>query len=588
MTLAGAACSGAQQTTLASKQVLRFPVFQDPQSWDPAESSAEFETELTQNVFDNLWRFDGSLNIVPDIAVAVPTTSNGGISADGLTYTVHLRHDVSFDNGDRLTSTDVVYSWNRAAALRGPYSTNFGGIAGFEVVEQAAAQFCAQGSVQAACHAEVERRLAGRDPHLQMSGLSARDAYTVQIRLVQPCGWCLAAWTLQGTAGAVVDENVIKNDPLNWWSKPGGPGVSDGLVGTGAFYLSSYIPKQSITWRAVSHWWGTPVPALTEVINDVKDPSAISTAIVAWEQGGYDIVGYGGNSTLSVADVLRVKNNAGEASQLRLVPKGRTTWVSPNIGNPASGGPFLGESTAAVGLRRAFAESIDLIGLATTVCKNVLCVPATGGPITKGLVGYRGDGRDSLAKFNPTEARELLDIYDPGRSLTKDLKYSYESGGLNEPVASYLQGQWQRNLGVTVALDPHPDRSAFISDREAGKFVLSRAGWQFDYNHPQDWFDNLWGAPAEGANASGFADPVGDPGPTTDEYNSVLTKADTLPMSQALPLYEQLSELLSAQAAYIPLYYSVGQFLIHSYVSGAGSTTQADYLWDSIRIFSQV
>ena len=67
-----------------SSQVLHFPVFQDPGTWDPGEMDAEVDSELMQNVFDNLWRFDDNLNIVPDIASAVPTAANGGISADGL------------------------------------------------------------------------------------------------------------------------------------------------------------------------------------------------------------------------------------------------------------------------------------------------------------------------------------------------------------------------------------------------------------------------------------------------------------------------------------------------------------------------
>ena len=48
--------------------MLHFPVFQDPGTWDPGEMDAEVDTELMQNVFDNLWRFDDNLNIVPDIA----------------------------------------------------------------------------------------------------------------------------------------------------------------------------------------------------------------------------------------------------------------------------------------------------------------------------------------------------------------------------------------------------------------------------------------------------------------------------------------------------------------------------------------
>jgi ABC-type oligopeptide transport system substrate-binding subunit len=209
----------------------------------------------------------------------------------------------------------------------------------------------------------------------------------------------------------------------------------------------------------------------------------------------------------------------------------------------------------------------------------VLCSPATGGLITKGLIGYGGDGSDPLAKFDPTTAKSLLKQYDPSGNLTKNLKYSYNAGGLNDPVASFLQDQWQTNLNIHVNLDPSSDASQFISNRLSGKYVMSRDGWQFDYNHPQDWYDNLWGkfATAAGANTSGFDDPT---------YDSTLTQADQKPIDQALPLYKQLAGILADDAMYIPLYYSAANLAIHSYVKGAGENTAFDYYWKEISIQS--
>ncbi|MBV9524301.1 MAG: hypothetical protein JOZ46_00645, partial [Candidatus Dormibacteraeota bacterium] len=107
--------------------------------------------------------------------------------------------------------------------------------------------------------------------------------------------------------------------------------------------------------------------------------------------------------------------------------------------------------------------------------------------------------------------------------------------------------------------------------------------------HPQDWFDNLWGTSACGANTSGFADNGSCGDGATDSnptYDNTLMMADSQPISQALPLYNQLSQLLISDVAYIPLYYSVGEFLIHPYVKGAGSNAQADFYWDEISILS--
>jgi len=576
------ACGGgsngnSQNTQKAAKQVLHFPVLQDPKTWDPGEIDAEVDSEIVQNVFDNLWRYDDKLNIIPDIATQVPEASNGGISSDGLTYTVHLKQNVTFSNGDKVTSKDVLYSWNRAVALRGPYASNLSGITGYKDVRAAGAAFCAKGADPTACHTAVEQHLANNDPALQMKGLTAPDPYTVQIVLPNPCGWCLSAWTLQASTGTIVDENVIKANPVQWWSTPGTQ------IGTGAYNMTAYTPKQSIVFKQVPNWWGTPKPTLSEIDIDIKDPSTQTTNDAAWEQGQYDLIGYGGDSQQPTADVLRYQKSDKFKSQLALVPKGRTTWVSFNIGYPDTGGPFVGESAAAKGLRKAFALAIDKDALAKTVCQGLLCAPANGGLITKGLIGYLGDGADPLGKFDAQTAQSLLKQYDPDGTKTANLKYSYNAGGLNDPVATFLQGQWQQNLNVHVNLDPHPDASQFIADRLLGKYVMSRDGWQFDYNHPQDWFDNLWGADAAGANTSGYADPTGDPNPTWD---NTLAKADTQDIDTALPAYKQLSQMLSNDVAYIPLYYSQGQFLIHSYVKGAVSNAQAHYYWDEISILS--
>ncbi|MGH7687931.1 MAG: peptide ABC transporter substrate-binding protein [Candidatus Dormibacteria bacterium] len=592
----GSGTAPSSSGSLAKSQVLRFPTYQDPHTWDPGAMDAEVDTEFAQNVFDNLWRFDDNLNLVSDIASAVPTASNGGISADGQTYTIHLKQNVTFANGDKMTAKDVLYSWDRAVALNGPYASSLGAIAGYTAVHKAGAAFCSKKADPSTCRTTLEQKLSAQDPTLQMSGLTAPDPYTVQVKLTSGCGWCLTAWTLQGSAGSIVDENVIKNDPVNWWAKPCGTsaaGNTDCLLGTGPFFLSAYTPKQSDTWKAVSSWWGSPKPTLTEIDVDIKDPSAQSTTISSWEQGGYDLVGYGGNSILPVADVLRVQANSQEASQVLIKPKGRTTWMSFNIGYPGTGGPFVGQSAAAKGLREAFDLAVDKQSLADTVCKGNtakgLCTPATGGLITKGLIGYGGDNSDPLAKFDATQAKSLLKQYDPAGTLTANLKYSYNTGGLNDSVASFLQGQWQKNLGLNVALDPNPDGSAFIAARLAGKYVMERDGWQFDYNHPQDWFDNLWGTSACGANTSGYADngSCGDGATDTNKtYDDTLAKADTEPIDTALSLYNQLSKGLQDDWAYIPLYYSVASIFIHSYVKGAGTNAQADYYWDEISIQS--
>lgn len=583
----GSGSSSSPGGALAAKQVLKFPVYQSPGTWDPGEADAEVDTEIMQNVYDNLWRFDDGLNIVPDIATTVPTTSNQGISSDGLTYTVHLKTNVKFNNGDPMTCTDVLYSWSRAVDLQGPYASNLSAIAGYGAAQKAAGAPPASAtntSPSASFNTNIENTLKTQIPagsgSFIPSGLSCSDPSTFVVKLANPCGWCLTAWTLEGSTGAIVDQKTVQTDPATWWSKPVVQGQEGGMVGTGAYYLATFNAKQNMVFKAVSNWWGTPKPTLTEIDIDIHDPSAIASDVTAWEQGSYDLIGYGGNSSNLTYPLIQGIKGSRFSSELLTQAKGRTTWVSFNVGNAGNaGGPFVGESATAKGLRQAFDLAVDKNGLASTVCHDVLCSAANGGLITKGLIGYLGDGNDPAAKFDPTTAKALLKQYDPTGSLTSNLKYSYNAGGLNDPVASYLQSQWQTNLGVHVNLDPSSDASQFISNRLSGKYVLSRDGWQFDYNHPQDWFDNLWGylATAAGANTSGFDDPT---------YDSILKMADQQPLSQALPEYKQLAAILAQDWVYIPLYYSVGNFAIHSYVAGAGSNTAFDHYWNEISIKS--
>jgi ABC-type transport system substrate-binding protein len=54
--------------------------------------------------------FRKELQLAPDVATAVPTRGNGGISADGKTYTFHLRHGVKWDTtpARQVTAADFV------------------------------------------------------------------------------------------------------------------------------------------------------------------------------------------------------------------------------------------------------------------------------------------------------------------------------------------------------------------------------------------------------------------------------------------------------------------------------------------------
>ena len=544
-------------TGLATDQTLRFPIQHDVSTLDPAMIDSEPEAEVAHNLFDGLMKYDSNLNISPDVAAAMPT-----ISADGRTYTFKLRTDVTFSNGDRVTSRDVLYSWNRAAAMQGPYAVNLSAIVGYEKV-----------SANQATGAALETLLEQGDPSVTMSGLSAPDETTVVVRLGGAAGWFTSAIAQPAVAGMIVDQNVVKANFDTWWSKP------ETLVGTGAFRMSAHVADQSLDFTSIPDWWGRPKPTLTRVhVDVVPDPT---TALARYDHGDFDLYGYAAYGPAST-DVARIATSPSEKSQLVLEVKNKTYFVSFNMVADAkrpAGGPFtLDQGKASHDLRLAFTLSVDLNKLAKDLCADIVCIPATGGLIPKGLAGYLGDGNDPLASFDPARAHSLLASADPGGTKTKGLVYSYDpENPFNEPAAKFLQSEWQANLGVTVTLQAIP-HTRFITERLKGTYVMSRDGWAADYDHPQDWFDNLWG------QAAGCPDESCSSGYDTHSYDELATRADTEPLAMAIPDYKTLSRQLIDDVAYIPLVYTVDPFLFKPYTLGAGSNNMFDYYWDQVQI----
>lgn len=574
--LMAVACGGAaspnkpSSSQLASDQTLTFPIYDSFGTLDPAMLDAESDSEIAQNVFDNLVIFNKDLKVVPDLAASYD------VSSDGTTYTFHLRKDVTFSNGDKFSAKDVLYSWNRAVTMQGGYAGNLAAIAGYSDV----AGYVTKGAGSKMTPAQIETMLENHDPHVWMSGLTAPDGpngYTVMAKLSQPAGWWISAIALESTTGAIVDMNAVKTDPTNWWTKP------STLIGTGPYKMVSYIPKQSVEFQAVSNWWGSPKPTIKTVKIDIlQDPHS---GVIAWEQGKYAIDGFGGYSNIPVDDVLRIKNSPNERGDLLLHPKVRSYWVSFNMFNDSSrkaGGPFAMNSSdpqAALDLRKAFDLAIDKQKVVNIVCHNLLCTAATGGLIPPSLYGYTGANTDPLAKFDASQAKQLLKQGDPTGAKTKNLTYFYDpENPINVSTAQNLQDQWQTNLGVHVNLQP-VSHSQFIKGRLSGSYVLSRDGWQADYNHPQDWYDNLWG------KIPGCPDSNCTSGYDTAQYDQVLAKADsTININQALPYYNQLGQMLIKDVAYIPLYYTVGAFLIKPWVKNGGTNAFFDNYWNTMAI----
>jgi oligopeptide transport system substrate-binding protein len=538
-----AACgSSSAGKQLAASQVLRFPVSGDFGTFDPAHVNAETDQDITIQLFEGLLKFDDHLNIIPDIATDVPTASNGGISSDGLTYTFHLNKNATFSNGDKITSTDVLYSWNRAAAEgQDAYGSDFDHVVGYDDVSKKGATVTT------------------------MSGLTAPDSSTVKAVLKSKWSVFLTEVAFS-SAAPIVSKKAVDQSKDNWWGAPATE------ISSGPYHMTARVPGQSVEFSAVDNYWGSPKPTIKTVsIDVVKD---MSSAIVKYDQGGYDSVGIGGmTGDVPPDDVQRIKADAQKSKELQIIPKVRSIWVAYDFLGPSA---FTGLTGAARDLRLALSLSIDRTQMADLACAHALiCKPATGGLIAKGLKGYQGDGSDPTAKFDLPKAKDLLKSADPDGSKTKNLVYVTDTNKVvYKNVAENLIAQWKQNLGITVT-EQVVDHSAFIKQYTGHKIRgPHREGWQADYDHPQDWFGNLFVCGAD-SNGSSYCNP---------KLDDLVNKANAEPLDQAIPQYQAALKVMEDDVAFTPLVYTAGSILIKPYVSGLGTGAFQDFYWSEAQI----
>ncbi len=515
-------------TPLATDQTLSFPVAQDLSDFDPALIASPADVDVLRNVFSGLYKFDRQLAEVPDLAVGLPT-----VSPDGLTYTYHLRPNTTFSNGDPIRADDFLYSWNRAAAKQGDYAKLFQLVAGYDLVA------------------------AGKST--QMSGLVKVDDYTFTSTLTKKAGYWmteLGLWPFW-----VVDNKVIAASGEDaWFAKP------ETLIGSGPFRMIARVPGQTLDFEPVAKWYGGSTGAIKHVHIDVN--SDADAQVTKYEAGVYSLIGYA-RQGLSPTAALRYASDPKLSVQLQVLPLGVTFWIGFNL----KSGPFAGGDAGRAG-RHAFITAIDSTALSLAACsQGTTCVAATGGMISKGLRGYLGDGSDPTA-FDPVAAKAEYKAWDPDGSKVKGLTYTYDTSPFNKAVCANLAAQWQKNLGVTVTC-VELDRKSFLDERDgACAFPMFRQSWNADYDHPQDWFDNLFVTGA-GSGGTCYSNP---------SLDSLVTNADSAPLAQSVADYTSAGQILVQNVVYGALVYGVEQFVAHAYVKGVGGNALYDYSWTEASI----
>ncbi len=190
------------------------PTTLDPAQVEPGEGG---ETVILQ-VYDRLLDIGpASPDLIPSLAVAVPSLENGGISSDGMSYTFTLREGVTFHDGTAFTADDVKYSWDRAMTMDLPEG-NSGALS--DVV----------------------------------ASTEAVDDMTFRVTLSEPSASFLNSVVVSMVASVVSQDAVEANGGVEAGAP--NPFMAGNMVGTGPYKFVAWNRNENIQLEVNDSYWG--------------------------------------------------------------------------------------------------------------------------------------------------------------------------------------------------------------------------------------------------------------------------------------------------------------------------------------------
>jgi peptide/nickel transport system substrate-binding protein len=472
----------------------------------------------------------GSDNTKPvaDLATEIPTTDNGGISADGKTYTIHIRSGAQWNTtpARQVTAADMVRGVKRTANPVQP----FGGIPDFAnlIVGYKAFSdgFAKVAKTPAAIEAYVDKT--------PLPGVVAKDATTVEFHLTQPATYFVDMLTLPAFSPAPVE--VMKYLPAS--TELGNHFPSDG-----PYKVDSWVPTKSISYSRNPAW------------NASTDPvrKAYVDKIVVNETVSQDSIQQQLQTGTPTAD-LEFDVGPPPSQLPALIAKKDPNL---NLGPTASSNPYVVYNTASPNNNKALANVKVRQAISYAINRDhvlqVLGGPTVNPPLTHVLPdNILGSKQIDPYPYNIDKAKQLLS--EAGYPhLTLKFLYRNASEGSSKSFQTIQQDL--SKAGITVVGVPSPNADFYVkylqvpSVAKRGVWDLSLAGWGADWygNAALSFFNPLFSGdpsfPPIGSNFGLYASPttnalIDQAAKATDENQAgdLWAKADAQVMAEA-PFY---------------------------------------------------
>ena len=344
-------------------------------------------------------------DVVPDLATAVPTVANGGISRNGLVYKLTIRKGAMWDTKPfrQVTAADMVRGLKRTCNPAIP----FGGESDFESLFVGFTAFC-QGFAKAP--ATVAGIRSYIDSH-SVPGISVdpSNPLTVVFRLTHPATYFADQLAMPAYSPAPVEA-------LNYL--PASAAEAQHTISDGPYQVQSYVPAQKIVFVRNPAWKASADPVRKAYVNEIViSETGNTTSIQQQLQTNTPTADMGFNQgvpTAAIPGLVATKN-----PNLSLGP---TYYTFPSV--------FFDE--ASPNNHHALANKLVRQALEYAINRSDLIQdeggPTVSPPLTQPLPpGILGNHPLNLYPFNPQKAKQMLAKAIPGVHLTLKLLYQSDA-----------------------------------------------------------------------------------------------------------------------------------------------------------------
>lgn len=518
-------CQKESQVDRATREgILLIGNSSDPKSFDLHVVSGVLESNIIRALYEGLVQFHPTEDLGAPFGVALEVTPDETYTV----WTMKLRPDAKWSDGESLTSEDFAFSYERILrpALAAKYSSMLYFLKGAEAFNK------------------------GETTDFSTVGIQVIDEHTFTLTLRGPTPYfreLLKHYTWYPVPKHVVLKHGKIDQIGNPWSKP------ENIESNGPFRIKSFRRNNHIEVERNPYYWD----AKNVSLNGIRFlPISNSFTEARMFRDGQLHITY--TAAPEIVDLM-AKEDPG---MLRKEPYLGTDFFRFNTTRK----PF---DDARV--RRAMSMSIDREALCENVYRGYL--PAYG--MTPPMEGYdppRG------VIYDPEQGRKLLAEagFPKGEGFPR-MKMLIASQGSASTLVTAVQAMWRENLGIEVEIE-NKEWTAYLDATQKMDFDLVSAGWIGDYIDPLTFLE-IFMLASDGNNNTGWEN---------EEYKALLQKSfqETDPAERYRQLFAA-EKILLDEAPIAPTAWRGKNYLMHPSVKGWDPLLLDSHPYNSIRLVPQ-